>query len=276
MVSSLKMVQDMLEEEAEGVQEIIDALGSIVNKLKEIEHGPSEDATILSLTKANINMDLLRLKEGEAPKLGDKATAPGALTLEETKKNIMCIRKYVSFETEAGCRILINALLIHAASNLSTSGVGAAIAPEFRTETPSESGGSAYSGAVDYLMVLGEPWATELVLQSPEFAFAHKDVLKYVTCSIYEAKPNNVLKALPQAVMAAVVQSQRFGFQTFRSCVTTGEEWLFFVYSKDANGLGGSVSSLPSIRLKDDLSGLPLVLGLLCDWVCCLTIITDL
>ncbi|KAF8514737.1 hypothetical protein JB92DRAFT_111713 [Gautieria morchelliformis] len=56
----------------------------------------------------------------------------------------------------------------------------------------------------------GEPWATDLVLQSPKLAFTNKDVLKSVTCNIYEAKPNNVLNALPQVVMVAVVQSQQF------------------------------------------------------------------
>lgn len=38
-----------------------------------------------------------------------------------------------------------------------------------------------------------------------------------MTCNIYEAKPDNVLKALPQVVMAAVVQSQRFGYPRFFS-----------------------------------------------------------
>ncbi|KAJ6567522.1 hypothetical protein B0H10DRAFT_2180230 [Mycena sp. CBHHK59/15] len=271
VVDFLKRFQDELDEEDEDGQEVVAALGKVVNKLKEVKHVPFSDATILSLTKANIKVDLLELsslKEGEARKLGDKTTVPDALTLEETKKNIVYTRKYVSFETEAGCRILINVLLIHAASNLSTSSIGAAIAPEFRIpETPLESGGSAYGGAVDYLMVLGEPWARNLVLQSPKLAFTNKDILRCMTCNIYEAKPDNVLKALPQVVMAAVVQSQRFRFQTFRGCVTTGEEWLFFVYSKDVHGSGGTVSWLPSIRLERDLSGLPLVLGLLCDWI---------
>ena len=72
-------------------------------------------------------------------------------------------------QTEAGCRILINVLLIHAASNLSTSAIGAAIAPEFRIpETPLESGGSAYGRAVDYLMVLGELWARSSHFHNPE------------------------------------------------------------------------------------------------------------
>ena len=69
-----------------------------------LKHVPFSDATILSLTKANIKVDLLELpslKEGEARKLGDETTAPGALTLEETKNNIVYTRKYVSLEVSS-------------------------------------------------------------------------------------------------------------------------------------------------------------------------------
>lgn len=42
----------------------------------------------------------------------------------------------------------------------------------------------------------------------------------------------------------------------------------FLVYNKThGSRSGGNVSLLPQIRLENDLSGLPLVLGLLCDWV---------
>lgn len=148
-------------------------------------------------------------------------------------------------------------------------------------------------------MALGEPWAiglrfscenafishalSDLLVQSPKLAFTDNDIHKSLSCNIYEAKPDNVLKALPQAVMAAIVQAQRFGycrisfietgteccrrFQTFRGCITTGEEWLFFVYNRNTSGSGGVVSWLSQIRLESDLRGLTLILGLLRDWV---------
>jgi hypothetical protein len=66
-----------------------------------------------------------------------------------------------ALQTEAGCRVLINAILVHIASNLDTAVQGVAIAPEFRIpSTVLESGGSSYAGAVDYLMVLGKPSIT--------------------------------------------------------------------------------------------------------------------
>lgn len=103
------------------------------------------------------------------------------------------------------------------------------MAPKFRIpETSLETGASAYGGAVEYLMALGEPWAiglhfscenpftshalSDLLVRSPKLAFTDNDIHKSLSCNIYEAKPDNVLKALLQAVIAAVVQAQRFGY----------------------------------------------------------------
>ncbi|EDR03618.1 uncharacterized protein LACBIDRAFT_331314 [Laccaria bicolor S238N-H82] len=268
VVDILQRFQDEIDEEDEDRQEVVDAVQKVVRKLKGVRHNPSSDADILSLTNANIKLHSLKLisaKEEEVRKLGGKLGV--ALSLEETRRIIAQIRKYVSFETEAGCRFLINAILTHVVSNLRTSALGAAIVPEFRIpETSLEPGASSYGGAVDYLMAFGEQWAIDLLVRSTKLAFTDNDIYKSLSCNIYEAKPDNVLKALPQAVIAAVAQAQRFGFQTFRGCITTGEEWLFFVYNQNTSGSGGVVSWLSQIRLESDLRGLTLVLGLLRDW----------
>ena len=54
---------------------------------------------------------------------------------------------------------------------------------------------------------------------------------------------------------------------TFRGCVTNGEAWVFFVFNASESGEGGTVSISDEFRLNEDLSGLPLILGLLSDWV---------
>ncbi|KAF8803014.1 hypothetical protein BYT27DRAFT_7260584 [Phlegmacium glaucopus] len=171
-----------------------------------LKHIPVSDAHILSLTNTNIKVHLLKLisaKGEEVRKLGGKLGAPDALSVEETRRFIAYIRKYVSFEVNRS-RLsypdhnLINAILIHAVSNLSTSTLGAAIAPEFRIpETSLETGASTYGAAVDYLMALEEPWAIDLLVQSPKLAFTGNNIHKSLSFNIYEAKPDNVLKALP-------------------------------------------------------------------------------
>ena len=63
----------------------------------------------------------------------------------------------ILLQSEAGCRILINALLIHVASTLETNASGVVIAPEFRVEDmllgTTE---NSFGGVVDYMLVYGD------------------------------------------------------------------------------------------------------------------------
>ena len=60
-------------------------------------------------------------------------------------------------QSEAGCRILINTLLIHVASNLETDTSGAVIAPEFRVDdTLLGSTEISFGGVVDYMLIYGD------------------------------------------------------------------------------------------------------------------------
>ena len=52
-----------------------------------------------------------------------------------------------------------------------------------------------------------------------------------------------------------------------RGCTTSGEQWIFFVYSANDSG-GGRVACSDEFSLGQQLEGLPLILGLLTDWVC--------
>ncbi|KAF8803100.1 hypothetical protein BYT27DRAFT_7032858, partial [Phlegmacium glaucopus] len=52
---------------------------------------------------------------------------------------------------------------------------------------------------------------------------------------------------------------------TFRGCVVTSREWLFFVYNR--SDVGGTLSFMQPLELEKDFSNLPLILGLLRDWI---------
>ena len=54
---------------------------------------------------------------------------------------------------------------------------------------------------------------------------------------------------------------------TYRGCVTNGEYWAFLIFNAGSSGEGGTVSISMDFCLGEDLSNLPLVLGLLSDWV---------
>ena len=110
-------------------------------------------------------------------------------------------------QSEAGCRILINALLIRVASNLETDISGVVIGPEFHVEDMvlgcTE---NSFGGVVDYVLVFGDkamrdqyvPWLPDLVcnftyadriIKSKTLAFSDPGILK---CNIYEAKPEDL------------------------------------------------------------------------------------
>jgi hypothetical protein len=94
-----------------------------------------------------------------------------------------------------------------------------------------------------------------------------------------------VQAAIPQAVMA-IVHKHGYAFRLkivslhhlsylsapplsiplLRGCTTSGEQWMFFVYAANENG-GGRVACSDEFSLGEQLEGLPLILGLLTDWV---------
>jgi len=108
------------------------------------------------------------------------------------------------------------------------------------------------------------------------------------TSNFFEAKRDNVRAAIPQAVMAVASHCAQHGYAltliialsyrlsyssspfssipVLRGCTTSGEQWIFFVYATNENG-GGHVACSDEFSLGEQLEGLPLILGLLTDWV---------
>ncbi|KAG2129657.1 uncharacterized protein EDB93DRAFT_1256196 [Suillus bovinus] len=79
--------------------------------------------------------------------------------------------------------------------------------------------------------------------------------------NIFEAKRNNVRAALPQAAIATASYCRLQG-----GVVTSGEQWISFVYKRHTDGTG-LVQSSSKYTLGRNLEGLALVLGLLQDLV---------
>ena len=130
-------------------------------------------------------------------------------------------------QSEAGCRILIDALLMHLASTLETDTSGVVIVPEFRVNdmllgTTEDS----FGGVVDYMLVYGnKAMRGQCVrLLDPVSNFTYLDriikskaslsatqIYKLLKCNVYEVKPEDLFiptTALPQAAMAAIIKAQ--------------------------------------------------------------------
>ncbi|KAF8160007.1 hypothetical protein B0H34DRAFT_807435 [Crassisporium funariophilum] len=82
-----------------------------------------------------------------------------------------------------------------------------------------------------------------------------------------KAKKEGFSDAVAQAAMASVVFCQQHGFETYRSCVTNGETWVFLVFNADSGGVGGTVSISKEFAIGEDLSGLRLMYVSLLDWI---------
>jgi hypothetical protein len=107
-----------------------------------------------------------------------------------------------------------------------------------------------------------------------------------MTSNVFEAKRDNVWAAILQAMMAVASHCIQYKWELFllhkplypiflvysripvlRGCTMSGKQWIFFVYKGNESG-GGTVACSNKISLGPQLEQLPLVLGLLTDWVC--------
>ncbi|KAJ6632179.1 hypothetical protein B0H10DRAFT_2206580 [Mycena sp. CBHHK59/15] len=270
VVSLLKNLVADLDDEDEDGQIVIESVQNVIRKLSQDTHLSFSDLTLNSLVNTQITLRPLKWKttgQDEATELRNNLI-DGAVTVEETKKNLCNIHKIVSMETEAGCRMVINVMLLHAALNLDSAENGVAIAPEFRIDdTRLEPTGYTYGGVINYMIIFTDRSTRDLMVQSPKLAFLSEAVRKLLSCNIYEAKAKSdaVMTALPQAAMAAAVKAKQLGLDTFRGCVATSQEWLFFIYS--CSDVGGKISFMQPLELEKDFSNLSLILGLLRDWI---------
>jgi hypothetical protein len=223
--------------------------------------------------------------ETEAKTYGN-ATLPGARTVEDTRKYIDELSQrrvprglfpflsprnlLILLQSEAGCRIVVNALLIHVASNLETHSSGVVIAPKCRVEDkPLGSTKHSFNALADYMLFYGDkimrgqcvsPLSdpvsnytyADRIEKSKAFAFSDPEIYKLVKCIIYKAKSKDF--SAPQRLflkrrwplssrrracstflfnMSTILRTCPFRLKTFRGCVTSGKHWIFFVYNAE-------------------------------------------
>ncbi|KIL64141.1 hypothetical protein M378DRAFT_637639 [Amanita muscaria Koide BX008] len=172
---------------------------------------------------------------------------------------------------QAGCRTLINMVLLRVASVMSFADTSVNIIPEFpiprTTFTTQDSGNLSFSGIVDFLVTRLPSRYSMYLLRDPTTALANPQSIKGpLTSIIFEAKRENVRAALPRAVTAAAAYCRHRSIPVVRGCVTGGEEWIFFLYETTGDGRG-AVRSSPEFNLRPQLEGLALVVGILEDWI---------
>ncbi|KAF8334622.1 uncharacterized protein EI90DRAFT_2993534 [Cantharellus anzutake] len=249
---------------------LITALEQFREKLQVVKHVSFSKVDSFVLLQVNIKSGPLFLvpeKKALAEELGSAEIGDRALSMKVLKELIELVRKHVSVTTEAGCRVLINLVLLRVASAMSTDQMDVNIIPEYPIPKTLFLGNHSFGGVVDFLMTKLPERYTSFLLDDPVTALGNPTAIDGpVTSNIFEAKRDNVRAAIPPAVIAAASHCSQHGISVLRGCITSGEQWVFFVYSATSGG-GGSVSCSNQYEIGPQYEGLPLILGLLHDWV---------
>ncbi|KAG2362460.1 hypothetical protein BDR07DRAFT_1407005 [Suillus spraguei] len=223
---------------------LIDKLQELRDKLENDKHTSFSKVDPTTLASLKISD-----KKQEIEDLG-LAEIPECLLIDTTRSLISLVRSHVATVTEAGCRILINILLLRVVSVCPDVN----IIPEF----PILKRHSTRSLANVRLVALSTFCNPSIALGRPG------NIKEPIMSNIFEAKLDNIWAVLSQATVAAASYCQLQGLSVIRGVITSGEQWMFFVYKRHTDGTGGVLYS-PEYTLGPNLEHLAFVLGLLRD-----------
>ncbi|KAG1848115.1 hypothetical protein F4604DRAFT_1935540 [Suillus subluteus] len=248
------------------LQELRDKLEN-VKLMKHTSFSKVDPITLASLEISSGPLFLISNNQQEIEDFG-LAEIPACLLIDTTRFLIRLVRGHVATVTEAGCRILINILLLRVVSVCP----GVNIIPEFpipKTTFNPESGKCSFSGVVDFLVTKIPTQYTAFLLSNPSVALGRPGNIKEsIMSNIFEAKRDNVWAGLSQATVAAASYCQLQGSALCRfyvpGVITSGEQWMFFVYERHTDDTGRVLCS-PEYTLGPNLEHLAFVLGLLRD-----------
>ncbi|KIM71928.1 hypothetical protein PILCRDRAFT_747605 [Piloderma croceum F 1598] len=274
LLVALDAFQDNLDEDDEDLPSgLLTALGQFREKLEVVKHVSFSKVDPTDLAQLGIRVGPLFLNK-------EKTTSARALGLTEADNNILSmtvlqelvdlVRKHVSVITEAGCRVLINLLLLRVASTMSDENTDVNIIPEYPIAKTILAENRSFGGVVDFLMAKLPARYTDHLLRNPVISLNNPD-LTPITSNIFEAKRDRVDAAIPQVALAAASHCKQHSLPVLRGCITSGEQWVFFIY--EAKEVGGLVSCSSEYSIGQHFQDLPLILGILRDWVCALLII---
>ncbi|KAH9979025.1 hypothetical protein BGW80DRAFT_1282456 [Lactifluus volemus] len=141
--------------------------------------------------------------------------------------------------------------------------------PIEETTFKTDSGTHSFSGTAEYLLINVQPgqFSVDFWMAYPTMSLGYATPNNMpATPIIIGTKQDGLLDAVPRATITVASFCKRYGLSTLRGCITSGEQWMFFVYR------GPDGSRVPPLKgqlyleseiicLGDDLKNLPLVLG---------------
>ncbi|EIM87874.1 uncharacterized protein STEHIDRAFT_155237 [Stereum hirsutum FP-91666 SS1] len=217
-----------------------------------LERKTSSNSTFIHLLEAQISPKGLEWKQdGQAPsrarEQGMLEAPNGFLTLESTRALTSLILEHVSQSTEAGCRMLIDVILLHLAAAVSDENEAVSIVPEYAILKTVFNEKHSFGGVVDYLVTKLPSAFTRQILGQPVATLNRPDLKHIGTSNVFEAK--NLVEIHDYT----------------RGAIANGKTWLFFIYRKLQ--VGGTYAASPPVELSTGAENLLLILGLLRDWI---------
>ncbi|KAH9978940.1 hypothetical protein BGW80DRAFT_706463 [Lactifluus volemus] len=227
---------------------------------------------------SDANLVLSEDKRGEIEAEGKAGAAAAAaasgLSFDATVQLIRFVRN--SLMPEAGCRMLISIILLRVASAMHGIVQTMNILPEFPVEGTFQTDPDKYSftGVVDYMLVrlprgesgplLGYPINADILDLLREVA---------VTGIVIRAEQDNMEQAIPRAALMVASYCKRQELSVIRGCITSGEQWTFFVFKSPKASVRRVVCTKREgvfrfsrqFNLGENLENLSLILGLLRD-----------
>ncbi|KAF8347383.1 hypothetical protein F5887DRAFT_1281087 [Amanita rubescens] len=241
-----------------------------------LPHTLFSDTDLSTLYPTGIRCDCnLRLVDSKMDQIEASGKADDLTTTTELI-NLVQNHWHVWLETDtgkAGCCMMIDIILLHIAKAMYSQTSEVVIIPQFPIEETTFNMGQfsmphSFSGVVDYLLAHVPPGDfCNFLHESPDLALmsSHNTPVALVI----RAKKDKVMEAFSQSVITAASYCKRKKLSVIRGCMTSGEEWSFFVY-KGPTASGGKealFSFSEAISLGSKLERLPLILGLLKDMV---------
>ncbi|KAG1856008.1 hypothetical protein DFJ58DRAFT_784968 [Suillus subalutaceus] len=199
LLNKIEEFRSNLDEGGEDLPDgLIDKLRELRDKLENVKHTSFSEVDPITLASLKISSGPLFLISNKQQQIEDLGLAeiPGCLLIDTTRSLISLVRGHVATVTEAGCRILINILLLRVVSVCP----GVNIIPEFpipKTTFNPESGRCSFSGVVDFLVAKIPTQYTAYLLSNPSVALGCPGNIKEpITSNIFEAKRDNIWAGL--------------------------------------------------------------------------------
>ncbi|KAI0260123.1 hypothetical protein BC834DRAFT_973724 [Gloeopeniophorella convolvens] len=177
-----------------------------------------------------------------------------------------------STTAEAGSRIFVNLILLRVAAMFGVGDKRLVVFPEFAVPavdlTPRASSATRAGGQVDYLAAVAPTSLASGVLASPRILrepcpFADAGLVIVVAKTSMDP---DLLNHVPQAILKAAALAKIHNKGRMRGALTTGKQWVFFIFEASPSGEGGAYRHSRPVSIdREDMRDA--VTGVLKEWV---------